>query len=77
MNLNKIFRIFGYFVSTVLIVFGIILVTGIPLYAGLKNIPDQPRIVFGVVFILYGIYRAVRLLFLNKEQEDSKDEKNN
>ena len=69
MNLNKIFRIFGYFVSAVLIVFGIILVTGIPLYAGLKPIPDHPtRVVFGVVFLLYGIYRAVRLFFSNKEQ---------
>jgi len=70
MSLNKIFRIFGYFVSAVLIVFGIILITGIPLYAGLYNIPDQPKIMFGVVFILYGIYRAVRLLFINRKQDE-------
>jgi len=70
MSLNKIFRIFGYFVSAVLIVFGIVLITGIPLYAGLHNIPDQPKIMFGVVFILYGIYRAVRLLFITKKQDE-------
>jgi len=70
MSLNKIFRIFGYFVSAVLVVFGIVLITGIPLYAGLYNIPDRSKIMFGVVFILYGVYRAVRLLFLSEKQDE-------
>jgi len=72
MSLNRIFKIFGYFVSVVLIIFGTILVTGIhiPMYARLNNIPDQPRIVFGVVFLLYGIFRGLRLFFSNKEQEE-------
>jgi len=72
MNLNKIFRIFGYFVSVVLIIFGTILVTGIhiPMYASLNNIPDQLRIVFGVVFLLYGIYRGLRLFFSRERNED-------
>jgi hypothetical protein len=71
MSLNKIFRIFGYFVSAILFFFGIILVTGIHLYAGLNTIPDNPRIVFGIVFLLYGIYRGLRLFFSNKEQEEN------
>jgi hypothetical protein len=72
MSLNRIFKIFGYFVSVVLIIFGTILVTGIhiPMYARLNNIPDQPRIVFGVVFLLYGIFRGLRLFFSNKKQEE-------
>ena len=76
MNLNRIFRIFGYFVSVVLIIFGTILVTGIhiPMYARLNNIPDQPRIVFGVVFLLYGIFRGLRLFFSNKNEDN--EEKN-
>jgi uncharacterized membrane protein len=76
MNLNKIFRIFGYFVSVVLIIFGTILVTGIhiPMYASIKNIPDQPRIVFGVVFFLYGVYRGVRLLFYREQKEEEESD---
>jgi hypothetical protein len=75
MSLNRIFRIFGYFVSVVLTIFGLILITGIhiPMYASVKNIPDQPRIVFGVVFLLYGIYRGVRLFFSRERNEDDEE----
>ena len=73
MSLNKIFKIFGYFVSVVLIIFGTILVTGIPPYAGLNKMPDQSRIAFGVVFLLYGIYRGVRLFFSNKDIKSNKE----
>jgi len=74
MNLVKVFRIFGYFVSVVLFVFGLVLVTGFIDYGGLKHIPGQLRITFGVVFTLYGIYRFVRLYYTKAKDETEKDE---
>ena len=75
MNLTKIFRIFGYFVSTVMFVFGLVLVTGFFGYGSLKHVPNQFRITFGVVFILYGIYRFVRLYFTREKDLTENDEK--
>jgi len=75
MNFNKVFRIIGYFVSVVLIIFGIMLVTGMsPHGSSLNNMPNQLRIVFGVVFLLYGVYRGVRLFFSRKPDDDDDDE---
>ncbi len=72
MTLSKIFRIFGYFVSCVLFLFGIVLLTGFFNIHGIKYIPSTYRITFGVVFILYGIYRFVRLYYTKDEYEKEK-----
>ncbi len=74
MNLTKIFRIFGYFVSIVMFVFGLVLVTEFFGLGSLRHVPDQFRITFGVVFILYGIYRFVRLYFTKEKKITEKDE---
>ncbi|HQJ75185.1 MAG TPA: hypothetical protein PKW14_06370 [Bacteroidota bacterium] len=75
MTLVKAFRIFGYFVSIVLFVFGLVLVTGFINYGRLKYVPDKFRITFGVVFILYGIYRFVRLYYTRDyDKNDENDE---
>lgn len=74
MTLTKAFRIFGYFVSVVLLIFGLILVTGFIDYGRLKYVPSQFRITFGVVFILYGIYRFVRLYYTRDYDKNDNDE---
>ena len=76
MSLNKIFRIFGYFVSAVLFTFGMVLITGFFNMRGIKYVPSQYRITFGVVFILYGIYRFVRLYYTRNDEQDERDENN-
>lgn len=45
----------GYSVSMITFICGVVVVSGL----GLANVPRQLRIIFGVVLILYGIYRFV------------------
>ncbi len=49
------------------VVLGILLILGV---YGLRNIAPQFRILLGVVFILYGIFRMVTLLNRNKGGRD-------
>lgn len=70
MNLNKIFRIFGYFVSFVLFLFGIVLISGFLNFGGVRYVPSKYRITFGVVFLLYGIYRFVRLYYTRNDENN-------
>jgi len=74
MTLTKIFRIFGYFVSVVLLLFGTLLLAGF--FHGARNVPDKFRITFGVVFVLYGMYRFVRLYYTRKDNVNDENDEN-
>lgn len=63
MNLTLIVRIMNMAVRAMFIVIGIMLIVGL---FRLRNIPAQFRILLGVVFVLYGIFRIVTL-FIKKE----------
>lgn len=59
----KILDIFGYIVSIVTIFAGIAMIFGLLL----SQIPENYRILFGIVFLLYGIYRTVTLRLKHKK----------
>ncbi len=64
----KFLRYFGYAASTTLSLFGILVMAGllIPSY-----IPSKFRVLFGVVLVLYGIFRFVSLRSKKPSDEDS------
>jgi hypothetical protein len=70
MNLAGFIKILGYFTSIVLSIFGLIILTGVFDFLRMRNLPDQFRIMFGTVFLLYGIYRFVRLKFSQKVKDE-------
>jgi hypothetical protein len=55
LKLSHISIYLGYSVSAVTFVFGIIIVSGL----AFKYIPIQMRMMFGIVMILWGVYRFV------------------
>jgi hypothetical protein len=70
MNLAGFIKILGYFTSIVLFLFGLIILTGVFDFLRLRNLPEQFRIIFGIVFLLYGIYRFVRLKFSQRDTDE-------
>jgi hypothetical protein len=70
MDIQKILRIFGYIVATSVGIVGIAVTAGLLMPA---YIPDNFRIILGIVFILYSIYRIVTLKIAVK-QKDINDE---
>ncbi|MDE3056906.1 MAG: hypothetical protein KGJ59_02995 [Bacteroidota bacterium] len=70
MDAGKLLLYAGYVISVCIFLCGIMVVGGIllPLY-----IPQKFRIMFGVVLILYGIYRFITLrLKLRQKNEESR-----
>jgi uncharacterized Tic20 family protein len=69
-----ILRIINYTVKILIIVFGVLILTGVIL----KPIDTQMRIVFGIVFILFGIYRLT--IYYSKDKKyrfmDEEDDEN-
>lgn len=63
-NSIKIFDIIGYIVSIVAILTGIAMIFGF----FLSQIPENYRILFGIVFLLYGIYRTVSISLNQKKK---------
>ena len=55
---SKIMTIFGFFMVVVFLVLGIALVF-FPVY---NYLPGNMKIIFGVFFITYGIFRLARLI---------------
>jgi uncharacterized membrane protein YdcZ (DUF606 family) len=74
MNIAGFFKILGYFTSIVLFIFGLVILTGVFDIFRLRYLPDQFRIIFGIVFLLYGMYRFVRLKFIRKERDKADEE---
>jgi uncharacterized membrane protein HdeD (DUF308 family) len=68
MTAARFLRYFGYAASTILSLFGVLVLAGllIPSY-----VPSNFRMLFGVVLVLYGIFRFVSLRFKKPDEEDS------
>lgn len=71
LKLSNITTYLGYSVSAITFVFGIVIVSGF----AFQYIPLQMRIMFGVVLILWGIYRFVMTRTqVRRQQEDNEEE---
>ena len=55
-TIQGILHLFTYTVGSLLIIIGILLVSGVA-YVG--NFPSEVRVMFGIVIMLYGLYRIV------------------
>lgn len=55
---RKVLRYLGYAVSTTLFLTGILIIAG---YLVPSYIPSNFRVLFGVVLVLYGVFRFVSL----------------
>ena len=73
MMLAKVFRIVGYFTSILLFVLGLILLTGGFGFFGFGHLPGNFKVIFGIVFMLYGIYRFVRLKYVGRDNNNEED----
>ncbi len=68
LKIRNITTYISYVVGAIALLFGIVVLSGV----GFANVPQQIRIAFGVVLILWGIYRFV-LAWSNYRQQQ-KDE---
>lgn len=68
-NPIKILDVFGYIVSVVTILVGIAMIFGFLLL----QIPENYRILFGIVFLLYGIYRSITIRLKQKKTYSDED----
>lgn len=66
-------RILNYGIKSFIIIFGILIISGVIL----DELDTQMRIVFGAVFILFGLYRLTmyytrekRYKFMNEEEDE-------
>jgi hypothetical protein len=66
MNIQNMLRIFGYVVATAVGLMGIAVTAGLLLP---KFIPENFRILLGIVFILYSIFRIITLRMSQKQKE--------
>jgi hypothetical protein len=69
LNVSNISTYLSYSVSIITFIFGIIVVSGV----GFQNIPNKLRITFGIVLMLWGIYRFV-FTRVKVRQQNKKDE---
>jgi uncharacterized membrane protein len=60
----------GYAVSAVTFIFGIVIVSGL----AFQYIPVQMRLMFGIVMILWGMYRFVLTKTRARRQNEDKEE---
>ena len=58
MDAKSLIRIFGYSTASIVLIVGIAIIFGIVFPS---FIPDNFRIIIGVVFVLYGGYRGMML----------------
>ena len=57
---------FGYALSAVLFLFGVIVVLGLTIP---EYVPEQTRITLGIVLLLWGLYRFVHTRMKRKEEK--------
>ena len=71
LKFSGITNYFGYVIGTIFLLFGIIIISGL----AFQYIPVHLRVMFGVVLLLWGVYRIVMtktriLRRLNDEEEN-------
>jgi hypothetical protein len=69
LKLSHISTYLGYTVSIITFIFGAIVISGV----AFQYVPNQLRITFGVVLMLWGIYRFV-FTRIKVRQQNEKDE---
>lgn len=67
---QKFFDIFGYIVSIIVILVGLAMIFGLILSQTHTNY----RILFGIVLLLYGIYRSVTIRLKQKKNFNNEDQ---
>ena len=69
MSAQLILRIVGSITAGLVLIVGIIVLTGslIP-----SSVPENYRVVLGIVMVIYGTYRIV-MIWMKKRQERNKD----
>ncbi|MGD0591573.1 MAG: hypothetical protein ABSA44_12380 [Bacteroidota bacterium] len=70
LKLSNISIYLGYSVSAVTFVFGIIIVSGL----AFQYVPIQMRMMFGIVMILWGVYRFVLTKTRARQQHEDEEE---
>ncbi|MDP1675769.1 MAG: hypothetical protein Q8L88_02795 [Bacteroidota bacterium] len=69
MDPNKIFVYFSYAMAGIFTVLGLYVLFLIPAE---YNIPEKSRIMFGVVLLLYGLYRFVSLRIKQRHEDEER-----
>jgi hypothetical protein len=71
LKLSNISTYLNYSVSLITFIFGMIVVSGV----AFQYVPSKLRITFGIVLILWGIYRLVftRIQVRKKNEEDEEE----
>ncbi|MEI7906532.1 MAG: hypothetical protein WCI84_04170 [Bacteroidota bacterium] len=67
MDPSKIFLYFGYFMAGLFFVLGVYVLFLFP--AGL-HVPENFRVMFGVVLLLYGFYRFISLRIKQRQTDE-------
>lgn len=69
MDPNKIFVYFSYAMAGIFAALGLFVLFLIPKE---YNIPERSRIIFGVVLLLYGLYRFVSLRIKRRHEDEER-----
>ena len=67
-------QILAYLVATAMVVSGVLILTGhlLQTYFETGQLPVQLRLVFGIVLILYGVFRFVSAHFAEKRDQENR-----
>ncbi len=69
MGPNKIFVYFSYAMAGIFTALGVFVLFLIPKE---YNIPEKSRIMFGVVLLLYGLYRFISLRVKQRQEDEER-----
>jgi len=68
LDASKIIRAVSYLTASIVLIFGVMLLTG---FLMPESIPLDFRIIMGVIVILYGIYRTVIIFVKQRNEKDA------
>jgi hypothetical protein len=69
-KLSNISMYLGYTVSVITFIFGVVIVSGV----AFQYVPNQLRITFGIVLMLWGIYRFVYTRLQSRKKNEDIEE---
>ncbi len=67
MGPNKIFAYFGYAMSGIFTIMGVYVLLFFPKEF---NVPDKFRVMFGVILLIYGLYRFISLRIKQRQEDE-------